>query len=472
MSGRSSIAIKRTLAKDDSNTPNTLQIKAASEGPGNARGDRIPNEILIEVVSNLDMADLLSISQTHRSWRQILTSAPRLWTKLIVKSKVKRPSHHQLIKLFKHILMAAERSHHSLEHVVFRVHSPGHWDRQVCHVLQLSAATLKHIELYAPNQPDVYEMLYRFCPLLRKLIFLYRAEVSAPVSLITAQMLPVKGLPPVTLRELELFHLEEFHAIDIDDSQMDKHLDKVRVLKKFNPFRWHVEAGALHFDDERLVRSITEHLEHWQLPCLELQDPPPDYPPLLLRLSKLRSLLDLELHSEELAGYTVLRISCPNLLEMRVSMYDGLVKLAANLAQTLKTTTQLQRLTFEDSHLYPTDDVVLEAMQVLPDLRYLKFDMDLHDQWAERLLLPCAVPGSRVDDELMLPLPRLDTLLIRGCSYTAIRDLTRSLVVRELLRTGFSLTEAYMMAFNQMESLAMRSLDGAHRDVSGRRIKG
>ncbi|KAJ9480261.1 F-box domain-containing protein [Pseudozyma hubeiensis] len=191
--------------------------------------DRLPNEILIEVASNLDMADLLSISQTHRSWRQILTSAPRLWTKLTVKSEVKRPSHHQLIKLFEHILMVAERSQHSLEYVVLRVHSPGHWAKQVHHILQLSAATLNHIELYAPNQPFMYTQLYRFCPLLRKLVFLDDDEVSIPVTPVTAQMLPVKDLPPITQHEAEPFHLEEFHANkdEDDDPQMDKHLDKI-----------------------------------------------------------------------------------------------------------------------------------------------------------------------------------------------------------------------------------------------------
>ncbi|CDW98031.1 hypothetical protein [Sporisorium scitamineum] len=109
--------------------------------------DRLPNEILIEVASHLNVANRNSMSQTCRLWRRVLISAPSLWTSLTIVMEGNYMTSSKVVEWMRYINMRSERANHCLEHVVFKGSFPAMVLRTVCSILRLSAASLKHIEI-------------------------------------------------------------------------------------------------------------------------------------------------------------------------------------------------------------------------------------------------------------------------------------------------------------------------------------
>lgn len=409
--------------------------------------DRLPSEIVVEIASHLDVVDRHSMSQTCRSWRHILVSAPRLWTSLSIKTNAKVLSARKSKDLLQYILMRAERANHSLESVVLQNNFGPVFLELVVEILRASMNSLRELHIPAPDQKQLYERLYRHCPQLKFIAYPQATQTSMPDFEADEDF----GVPAVMdgngarLSQLERFDNE----IMGDPSELHGHFHKLRILKGHNPFSVHPENGVFKFDDEQMASSILENLEEWQFfPFRPVQRL--GHRPCSADFAKLTKLTDFILQSN-----CLLEPTFPSLLELQIKLDLGGSESTRELIRILRTSPKLRSLTLgpcyqPESNQYSGLGRAISRLQSLQRLDSSSVDVSVGD-----LLLPQAVASASGKLELTVPLPRIDTIIVSD-SNTDLHKLTISLLVREHLRNGHTLTAARQMARDRISTLPKR----------------
>ncbi|GAC94548.1 hypothetical protein PHSY_002120 [Pseudozyma hubeiensis SY62] len=410
--------------------------------------DRLPSEIMVEIASHLDGVGRCSMSQTCRSWRHMLVSAPRLWTSLSIKTTAKVLSARKSKDLLQYILMRAKRAGHSLETVVLQNNFGPVFLEMVVEILRASMNSLMELHIPAPDQRRLYERLYRHCPQLKLLSYPEATQTDMP-DFEEDQDIAI----PVVMdgNGAGLSQLESFdNAIRGYPSELHGHFHKLRILKNYNPFSVHPENGVFKFDDEQMASSILENLEDWGFfPFRQIQRP--GYRPCPAEFAKLTRLTEFVVEARCLLEFTF-----PSLLELQIQLQYGGPDAARELIRILRTSPKLRNLTLGYCPRFDPNQYadVCQALSRLQDLRKLDLSTDENLLIAE-LLLPHAVYSASGKLEVMIPLPQLDTIILDG-RCADIDMLAISLLVREHLRTGHTLTAARKMASDRILPLPKR----------------
>ncbi|CDU26022.1 uncharacterized protein SPSC_06193 [Sporisorium scitamineum] len=407
--------------------------------------DRLPNEILIEVASHLNVANRNSMSQTCRLWRRVLISAPSLWTSLTIVMEGNYMTSSKVVEWMRYINMRSERANHCLEHVVFKGSFPAMVLRTVCSILRLSAASLKHIEIPTSEEWSCYDLLYRHCPRLTSLVF----EPGTMVHLPDFSFSECPDFPAFKeTKTVEPFSLESIHVSRRSriGRFMDKHLHKAHTVIGYNPFLA-FEFGT--FEETQMDFSLAEHLVEWELADSIAYERRTALP-LSVTFPKLTKLSNLD------PKYgSQLKLAFPNLVDLQYDPNSTLPHTFDNLVHILTTSPKLRRLSFMSGELWVRHQDVREALLNLHHLEELDMaamytqEQDLINEY----LVPRAVSSESGQTEVLVPLPKLRILALDASSRSQLNKLTISLSVREQLRQGENLTTAKHLAANRVHAL-------------------
>lgn len=413
---------------------------------GGSLMNRLPNEMLIEVALYLDTSDRVAMSQTCRSWRQILVSSPCLWTSLTVKAKptttVGAVTEAMAVKRLNIIDAAAQKAHHRLEHVQLFVQFPKAFLDRALAILRLSAETLTHIDIETGALQDCYESLYRHCPRLKSLVIRLPWDMQfGNVSNSTFEDKLTQDKEPFSLESLSVASGVLHHRFLL------RHLRKARSLQRYNPFMRLDPAQPDYAADVEILRSLTEHLEQWtDVACVHrprARQRAAAAEPMSLTFPKLIKVSNLHMLDS-------FRFILPIVEDLSLSLEESVRDAQGSLAaQTLRSSPMIRKLGLYDGTLREEDHAILRALQ---ELRYLEV-LDLGSSRLSTLifLLPRrTVVGS--ESAVYFPLLKLREVTLNAYRLD-LRALAHTLLIRDYVQAGEGLITARRKAANTLEIL-------------------
>lgn len=408
--------------------------------------DSLPNEILVEVALHLHAAGRTDMSQTCRSWRQILTSAPHLWTSLTVKDRTPRPSETRATEWLNHISMRAERANHDLQHVFLSGFLAQERIDKLIPILLKSAASLTYIDIRTRDHERCYELLYQFCPRLRVLALHEQGHDALVLPRVSSEKLRRQGSVDEAPESPMLFKLEALSVEPpVDHIFLLPHLDEVRVLINCNPFKAYLRTDQSTAELMQMLQGAAEHLEEWKDESYRIRTRSERVSePLTLTFPRLVTATRYQVNS-------LFRFTFPQIEELGIAG-DGNGENGAELAQIIETSTMLRRLTFLDRHDFGDFDSHFEESR---ELRHLEF-LDVRRQPFDfRPLLPTKVNLDGVD-EINFPFPKLRELIFCAASIQPHR-IAYLLMIREEIRTGAIPEVAFGTASDRLSGVPVRT---------------
>lgn len=400
--------------------------------------DRLPNELLIHVALHLSPRDRAAMSQTCRPWRAILTSAPHLWTTMIVNIKPRRLHESKAAEWLDHVSLCASRCSNSLVTAHFLGWFPSALLDRLLSILRASHQSLEDIKIPCEEQSKCYADLYRYCPRLETL------EFSMPRHL-TIQGTSLQRLYRPAASVESPHHVQDF-SLKVFRSQsggsipeLSNHMHSSRVLDGVDPFESRVERHVAA--REEFFRSLATSLEEWTVDACAVKI---YRQPIRLDFPKLVTLHHFDLNPN-------LEFTFPRLRELEVWVlrwtdvaYDQLTRILTSspLLRTLAVVPGLERL----------PPALRQALRSLAHLVELELHCNDRQDVFQDILLPRTVTDGDAHTLLAFPLPKLQRLSIRS-GQTDYEKLAFAILVREHMRAGENIAEARHLA---TEKLAVR----------------